>query len=197
MICIELDQEVRDDACLKFTYIFYLALAEGYSVKTSFEKGKMAVLTRHRSGEVNKFVPLPEKGVDHDVPLFDAEILHWKDEVKTSGSIPPGPSHFHSREVEQYDLLNLIITQRLVNLIGPDKERCMMAISVCRYIDERKNVVMSIEAVYFLQKHRRPRESTGVNANQSGYIQQLQSHLASEGGRSGAPEDDPGAQSSA
>jgi len=184
VVCCE-QQELRDDAALKFTYIFYLALAEGYSVKSSFEKGKHAVATRFGQIEVNKFVLLPEEGVDHDVPLFDADILHWGDEVETFGFVPSGPCRFQGREVEQYNLLNMILSKRLVNLVSHNRsDRRMMATTVCHYIEERKNVIMSVDVIYFLQGNG---DEPDIHSE---HIKQLHRHLASEGKIGAHPADD-------
>jgi len=177
VVCCELDAKLRDDVALKFTDIFYLALAKGYTLRAAFQEGKGAVSMRFDKGEVNKFVLLPSYGVDHEVPIFaDTDEVQWKDEVKVFGSIPSSPQLLIGREEKGWNLLNLILSSQLVNVVGHFKsERCSMATAVCHFISERRTVMLSIKVIYYLH----------VTGSQDGYggqyIQHLHNCLASEG----------------
>ena len=81
VVCCRQEFELKDAAALAFTRQFYLALADGHTVKESFELGCKAVRAtpnlRDAEREMEKFILLPKDG-NHDIPIFDARpIGQW------------------------------------------------------------------------------------------------------------------------
>ena len=91
VVCCRQEFELKDAAALAFTRQFYLALADGHTVKESFELGCKAVRAtpnlRDAEKEMEKFILLP-KGGNHDVPVFDAKpVPQWPRSLNTGGGI--------------------------------------------------------------------------------------------------------------
>mmetsp|Transcript_40300 Transcript_40300/g.74584 ORF Transcript_40300/g.74584 Transcript_40300/m.74584 type:complete len:696 (-) Transcript_40300:97-2184(-) len=151
VVCCEHDKELRDDAALKFTQTFYHALAEGYTISAAFQKGKMAV-GKLFENEAEKFVLLPNNE-NHEVPLFDAEVLEWAEETSPARPIPPAPEHFLGREIDVHSVLQLVLNHRLVNVIGSKGIGCSsLAAAVSHYINARMSTILSIESIYFVRR---------------------------------------------
>lgn len=182
VVCCEHDQELRDDAAMKFTHTFYFALAEGYTVKAAFEKGKMAVQKRFEQDEVDKYVLLPEDA-DHDVPLFDADVLEWNEDPMQECVIPNIPPNFLGREIDTHNLLQLILKHNLVNLVGQEEIGCSsLTMAASHYIRDRKSSLLGIDSVYFLQKKESDWGTSAI------LLEQLHSQLVKEGKAQPFPE---------
>ncbi|GMH59438.1 hypothetical protein TL16_g02832, partial [Triparma laevis f. inornata] len=83
VVCCQQDL-LQDSAALAFTREFYLALAVGRTVKSSFEIGRQAVAASpsvpNSADEMEKFILLPEDG-NHDVRIFEAKPIpsgNWR-----------------------------------------------------------------------------------------------------------------------
>ncbi|KAL7574643.1 hypothetical protein ACA910_002992 [Epithemia clementina (nom. ined.)] len=91
VVCCRQEFELKDAAALAFTRQFYLALADGHTVKESFELGCKAVRAtpnlRDAEREMEKFILLPKDG-NHDVPIFEAKpVALWPRSLHTGGGI--------------------------------------------------------------------------------------------------------------
>lgn len=166
VVCCQQDSEVKDVAAHAFTYQFYLALASGRTVKESFQEGCNAVRgaphLRDAVGEMNQFVLLPEGG-DHDVPIFNARtVREWSQTTRFSDlearnliqrelACPP-PSPFIGREIDMYNVLDLVLNKQLVSIVGENKVgRRSLAYAVCHYINERRSTMIPvIDGIFFV-----------------------------------------------
>lgn len=177
VVCCQQEAQLMDNAALSFTRAFYLALAFGRTVKESFEIGKQAVLNSptvpNADVEMKKFLLLPEDG-NHEVAVLDAEpVPEWplpqpngvrrgsarRASVSSTDTIldsseyklPSLAQGFSGRETDMYHVLNLVLSRRLVNIVGsPGMGRSSLAIALCHYIHERKSTMM-FEQIYFVR----------------------------------------------
>ena len=165
VVCCQQEAQLMDSAALSFTRAFYLALAFGRTVKDSFEIGKQAVscspTVPNPVGEMEKFMLLPEDG-NHDVPIFNAEsVSEWpssrvSSRARNSVALPNGlpsesgqhtlptpPQGYLGREADMYHVLNLVLSRRFVNIVGPTGiGRSSLAAALCHYIEDRKSTMM-------------------------------------------------------
>jgi len=179
VVCCKYDEKINDDAAIKFTHHFYMALAEGYTVENAFEKGKGAA-RKYCVEEANKFLLLPHDG-NHDVQVLHAEALEWAVGTSPAISIPPVPEHFLGREVDMYRVLQLVLDHRLVNLVGDHGIGCSsLASAVSHYINERRSTILTIKSIYYL----RGQDQYSV------MLKQLHGQLANEGLTKCSPSDD-------
>ena len=88
VVAVERDERIEDRAAHAFTRSFYLALAVGHSVESSFQIGQTAVSAvpgkskRDAIADAEKFVLLPLGGA-HDVKLFE--------DIPLDGFLEPPP----------------------------------------------------------------------------------------------------------
>lgn len=89
--------------------------------------------------------------------------------------MPPIPENFVGREIDVYNMLQLLLDYRVVNLIGEEGVGCSsLASAVSNYISERKTTILSIESLYFLRMKEQSMESSSA-------IKQLHDQLVKEG----------------
>lgn len=124
VVCVNVDEQVRDDAAVIFTRAFYLALIAGKTVQQSFDIGKVAVLSApdvpDGLQESQKFLLLPapsEDGVgggegakpaaDHNRCIFaDAPPGDLLDTTRppAPNNLPTLPDHFLGRTLELHQV---------------------------------------------------------------------------------------------
>jgi hypothetical protein len=77
---------------------------------------------------------------------------------------PTPPQFFLGREVEMYHVLNLVLSKRLISVVGePGIGRSSLVCSLCHYINERRNVIStSIEKIYFVKAKKFKKKSRFV-----------------------------------
>lgn len=175
VVCCDHEEELRDDAALAFTQAFYHALAEMYTVEAAFFKARSAVSKRFLREEAKKFLLLPEDG-NHDEQIFDACEVEWNDENSMRQFFPEPPQHIVGREIDTYNLIQEILSKRIVTLIGEKGIGCSTLVaSTCKYIAERKTTMPDIERIYFVRGGH-----GGVNDIHS-FSKQLYDQLSLEG----------------
>lgn len=77
---------------------------------------------------------------------------------------PTPPQFFLGREVEMYHVLNLVLSKRLVSVVGESGiGRSSLVCSLCHYVNERKNIIStSIEKIYFVKAKKFKKKSRFV-----------------------------------
>ena len=165
VVCCQQDSQLMDSAALTFTRAFYLALAVGITLKESFHCGQQAVRSSATvpkpEEEMKKFLLLPEDG-NHAVPIFDApEVSAWPrplpdgslavTRLAVNNTLPSPPQAFVGREDDMYKVLNLVLTRRLVNVVGGHGiGRSSLVSALCHYIDNRKSTMM-FDNIFFVR----------------------------------------------
>jgi len=65
---------------------------------------------------------------------------------------PSPPQFFMGREVDMYHVLGLILTERLVSVIGnPGVGRSSLVCAICHYINERASTIAKVERIFFIK----------------------------------------------
>jgi hypothetical protein len=73
---------------------------------------------------------------------------------------PTPPQFFLGREVDMYHVLNLILTKRLVSVLGEKGlGRSSLVSALCHYINERRSTIIEIDCIFFV----RATQSRGSN----------------------------------
>jgi len=98
---------------------------------------------------------------------------------------PTPPQFFLGREVDMYFVLKLILTKRLVSVVGESGiGRSSMVCAVCHYINERASTILAIEKMYFV-KAKKGRQGGSCRS----LLEQLQRKIVeSEAGKGEVPE---------
>jgi hypothetical protein len=65
---------------------------------------------------------------------------------------PTPPQFFTGREVDMYHVLNLILAQKLVSVVGKKGVgRSSLVYGLCHYVNERSSTILMIERIYFMK----------------------------------------------
>jgi len=141
VVAIKCDVPVLDKAAVAFIGQFFRSLFQGDSVLKAFEMAKLLVegnpeLMKVRSQlefiaytreipfvpEEKKFILLPEDITAHLDPLLSEEAPHGtlllEEPVLSRTNLPVKPQTFTGRSVEMYDIINELVTNRLVTITG-------------------------------------------------------------------------------
>ena len=153
VVCVKVDARLLDAAANVFTRAFYISLAVGNTVQQAFDIGKQAVLSSpyipNSSAEGEKFMLLPEDA-DHDIPVFVCNVVsqwplqgeanqNYFSSVLPQLSLPQPPEDFEGREVDMHRVITLVLSRRLVSLVGVEgigKSSVVAASAI--YIAERR-----------------------------------------------------------
>jgi hypothetical protein len=154
---------VSDNASVKFSEQFYLALLMGRTVRESFDIGLATLAAapdqRMRADAEHMFMLLPENG-NHDVAIFDD--LKIVDDTETEATVidtspkkpinrcDKSPALFAGRNVDTQLVYELLMhpTNRCVTLHGPPGiGKTAVAARVCEYIQDHR----SFDAVYMVR----------------------------------------------
>jgi hypothetical protein len=145
VVAVERDERIEDSAAHAFTRSFYLALAVGHSVESSFQIGQTAVSAvpgkskRDAMADAEKFVLLPAGGA-HDVKLFEDIPLNGflEPPPMVSDIVPSPPEGFTGRQVEIHGIIQQLKLHRTVSVVGPKGiGKSATAIMVANYMSER------------------------------------------------------------
>lgn len=153
VVCVNVDAQLLDAAAMAFTRAFYLALADGHTVKHSFDIGKQAVFNSpyvpNSLVEGEKFLLLPENA-DHNTPVFHAKpVSQWPIpgsslrgltcDLIDNSYLPHTPEDFEGREIDMYSTIRILLSRRLVTIVGENGVgKSSVAIAVCSYLAERR-----------------------------------------------------------
>jgi hypothetical protein len=86
---------------------------------------------------------------------------------------PTPPQFFTGREVDMYHVLNLILTQKLVSVVGEKGVgRSSLVYGLCHYVNERSSTILMIKRIYFM-KATQKRGSDGFVAMLRGLLKKL------------------------
>jgi hypothetical protein len=153
VVCVSVDARLLDAAAIAFTRAFYQCLAVGETVANAFEVGKHAVFAspsiypdHNGVNEGDKFILLPNN-TSHDVPIFTGEtISSWPPpcrllkslEIRLPQRLPQPPEDFEGREIEMYEVIQLLMKRHLVTIFGArGMGKSAVAIKVMWYLLER------------------------------------------------------------
>ena len=102
---------------------------------------------------------------------------------------PTPPQFFLGREVDMHKVLNAILEKRLVSVIGPaGYGSSSLACGLCHYINERRNTILGIEAIFFVKAKRSRLNDRSVSLitpflkklEESGRLKQLEPGMDTE-----------------
>ena len=156
VVAVEREQAIEDRAAHAFTRAFYLALATGHSVESSFSIAQTAVLTapgrtaQHARDEASKFVLMPASR-NHDVKLFEGVPFSGFVEPPSmvSDVIPVVPEGFVGRQREIYAMVRSLKLHRCVSVVGGEGiGKSATAIAAANFMSERK---MFRDGILFLR----------------------------------------------
>jgi hypothetical protein len=153
VVCVSVDARLLDAAAIAFTRAFYQCLAVGETVANAFEVGKHAVFAspsiypdHNGVNEGDKFILLPDS-TSHDVPIFTGETISlWPPpcrllkslEIRLPQRLPQPPEDFEGREIEMYEVIQLLMRRHLVTIFGArGMGKSAVAIKVMWYLLER------------------------------------------------------------
>jgi tetratricopeptide (TPR) repeat protein len=161
VIAVQCDVPVLDEAAIVFIGQFFRSLFQGDSVQKAFEMAKLLIegnpdvmkmeshlrFISHEKGvpfvpEEKKFVLLPADRTAHSDSLLSKEVpsgsLVLGEPVPSRAALPVKPQSFVGRSVEMYDIINELITNRLVTITGVGGiGKTMVAIEVARWFCTR------------------------------------------------------------
>jgi hypothetical protein len=158
VVAVEIDSKLEDLAAHAFTRAFYLALATGNSVESSFHIGQAAVQAapgrskEAATSEAKKF-KLMGSG-SKDVKIFSylndgSQQYHYNSETKGENEfiepsslirdvIPVVPEGFVGRRVEMYSIIKLLKLHRTVSIVGDHGiGKSVVAIAAANYMSAR------------------------------------------------------------
>jgi tetratricopeptide (TPR) repeat protein len=161
VIAVKCDVPVLDQAALIFIGQFFRSLFQGSSVQKAFDMATLLVegnaelmkiqpelqVIAYKKEEVfvpeeEKFVLLPEDTTAHKDALLSKKVLEGmltlEEPILSRTNLPVKPQSFTGRSVEMYDLINELITNRLVTITGAGGiGKTMVAIEVARWFCSR------------------------------------------------------------
>ena len=139
VVCVKVDARLLDAAANVFTRAFYVSLAVGNTVKQAFDIGRNAVRASpyipDSAKEGEKFLLLPDDA-NHDEPVFVCDVVpQWPVPIQGNRSLssftftgdstylphlslPQPPEDFEGREVDMHRLITMVLSRRLVSLVG-------------------------------------------------------------------------------
>jgi hypothetical protein len=165
VVAVQRNKRVSDNASVKFSEQFYLALLMGRTVRESFDIGLAALAAapdqRTRADAQHMFMLLPEDG-DHNVPVFgDLEVVDGNQNdnnavvVDTTPRRPINrcdkpPALFAGRNLETQQVYELLMhsSNRCVTIHGPPGiGKTAVASRVCEYVQDHR----TFDAVYMVR----------------------------------------------
>lgn len=152
VICIDKDERISDKASLRFSQVFYETLfVKKYSVCKAFELAKDDIRTLINNNEASKFkimvcdnVELPgsKKASQHKcfpIAKFKEGTLTKYDTIPFFDCFPASVENFKGRQQEMCEVITLLSTNRLVNILGPPGiGKTSFARNLCNHIKDRK-----------------------------------------------------------
>ena len=156
VVAVERDERIEDRAAHAFTRSFYLALAVGHSVESSFQIGQTAVSAvpgktkGDAIADAEKFVLLPANG-SHDVKLFEDIPLNgfFEPPPMVCDIVPSPPEGFTGRQIEIHSIIQQLKLHRTVSVVGPaGVGKSGTAIMAANYMSERS---MFRDGILFLR----------------------------------------------
>ena len=141
VVAIKCDVPVVDHAAIVFVGQFFRSLFRGDSVLKAFEVANLLVegnpelmkIEKHLKiiaykrrepfvPEEKKFVLLPEDSTAHLDPLLSKEVLQGTSTIEkptpSHSNLPVKPQSFTGRSVEMHNVINELVTNRLVTITG-------------------------------------------------------------------------------
>ena len=163
VVAVQRNKKISDNASVKFSEQFYLALLMGRTVRESFDIGLAALAAapdqRTRNDANHMFILLPLDG-NHDVPIFDdLKVIDNETNEKVVIDTTPKkpinrcdkpPALFCGRNVETQSVYELLMHtgNRCVTIHGPPGiGKTAVASRVCEYIQDQR----SFDAVYMVR----------------------------------------------
>jgi hypothetical protein len=163
VVAVKRNKRVSDNASVKFSEQFYLALLMGRTVQESFDIGLATLAAsadqRTRADAEHMFMLLPVN-VDHNVPIFhDLEMVDSNDKsvvIDTSpkraiNNMDKPPTLFAGRNLETQQVYELLMHQsvnRCITIHGPPGiGKTAVASKVCEYVTDHR----SFDAVYMVR----------------------------------------------
>jgi hypothetical protein len=167
VVCCENESKDSNTAALAFMQHFYSALANGRTVRDSFDEGRSIII----GDNVCRVALLPLRG-DHSVEIFNAKpvpgwpvLLRTESESQDLESLelemrnmmqefptPMPPPVFVGREVDMLKVLRALEETRLVSVVGETGVgRRSLVYALCHYINERRSTMTTIERIYYIR----------------------------------------------
>ena len=178
VVAVEIDSKLEDLAAHAFTRAFYLALATGNSVESSFHIGQAAVQAapgrskEAATTEAKKFKLMGSGSKDIKPFQFTPTNGFLEPPTLIRDVIPVVPEGFVGRGVEMYSIIRQLKLHRTVSVVGEQGiGKSAVAIAVANYVSERS---MYRDGVYYVRcQHDDDSESLSARLLQQWYDRDL------------------------